>query len=148
LTNAAVPVLLVAETRPAIAKVLICTAAGEPGKVDVLFGGRVARRSGAQVIVLHVLNPQASAGDRHRIERHLQQAKRSLDGFGVQNEYRIKEGTPLIQGILQEAEEGDYDLIVIGAPLLPRSNQLRWLDAASQIIQGTSRPVLVVPMIS
>jgi hypothetical protein len=37
---------------------------------------------------------------------------------------------------------------VIGAPLLPRSNQLRWLDAASQIIQGTSRPVLVVPMVS
>jgi sulfate transport system ATP-binding protein len=147
LTQAKVPVLLIESVRPKIERILICTAAGEPGKMDVLFGGRVARQVGAQVVVLHVPHPNSSRLSLNRIERHLNQTQKTLEALGVQTEYRIKEYAPLVLGITQEIEDGDYDLVVIGAPLQPHLHQISWMDIASQIIQGTSRPVLVVPAI-
>ena len=147
LAHANVPVLLVKSARPKIERILICTAAGEPGKMDVLFGGRVARQTRAEAVVLHVSRPGASRFLLKRIERHLNQTQKTLEALGVRTEYRMKEYMPLVAGIRQEVESGDYDLIVIGAPLQPQINQMRWIDMASQIIEGTSRPVLVVPAI-
>ena len=49
--------------------------------------------------------------------------------------------------LLSEAEEGDYDLIVIGAPAPRPPRRLRWHDLANQIVSGTHRPVLVVPLV-
>jgi nucleotide-binding universal stress UspA family protein len=145
LTGIHVPILLVETSRPKIERILICTAAGEPGKMDVLFGGRLARQTGAQVMVLHIPHPESSRVALRRVERHLSQAQDTLDALGIPTEYRIKEYTPLVEGITREAEDGDYDLVVIGASFQPHSHQLRWMDIASQIIQGTNRPVLVVP---
>jgi len=146
LTRLNVPVLLVGTSRPRIERILICTAAGEPGKMDVLFGGRIARQVGAQVTVLHILNPESSQPALRRIERHLNQAQDTLEALGVPTEYRIKEHPDLVEGIRREAEDGDYDLVVIGASFQPHPHQLRWMNIASQIIQGTNSPVLVVPM--
>jgi len=145
LTGINIPILLVEVSRPKIQRILICTAAGEPGKMDVLFGGRIARQIGAQVVVLHIPHPESSRAALRRIERHLNQAQDTLEALGVPTEYRIKEYTHLVEGITREAEDGDYDLVVIGASFQPHPHQLRWMDIASQIIQGTSRPVLVVP---
>jgi len=145
LTRVNVPILLVEASRPKIERILICTAAGEPGKLDVLFGGRIARQTGAQAVVLHIPHPESSRAALRRIERHLNQAQNTLEALGVSTEYRIKEHTPLVEGITQEAEDGDYDLVVIGASFQPHPHQLRWMDIASQIIQRTNRPVLVVP---
>jgi len=145
LTSINVPVLLVEASRPKIERILICTAAGEPGKMDVLVGGRIARQTGAQAMVLHIPHPESSRVALRQIERHLGQAKDTLEALGVPTEYGIKEHAHLVEGIIQEAEEGDYDLIVIGASFQPHPHQLRWMDIASQIIQRTNRPVLVVP---
>lgn len=148
LAQAAIPILLVDVSRPKIDRVLICTAAGEPGKVDVRFGGRVARRVGAHATVLHILRPGSTPSDVRRIERHLHQAQSSLEALGVPSECMTKENVSPVEGILSEAENGNYDLIVIGAPLQPHSHQFQWVDTASRIIQGTTRPVIVVPMVS
>jgi nucleotide-binding universal stress UspA family protein len=145
LTGINVPILLVEASRPTIQRILICTAAGEPGKMDVLFGGRLARQTGAQVMVLHIPHPESSKVVLRRIERHLGQAQDTLEALGVPTEYRIKEYSHLVEGITREAEEGDYDLAVIGASFQPHPHQLRWMDIASQIIRETNRPVLVVP---
>lgn len=147
LSQGAIPVLLVEESRPKIERVLLCTAAGEPGKAVVLFGGRIARRTGARATILHILNPKSSPFDQRRIERHLRQVQSSLEARGVPGEILMKEGIPPIEGILSEAESGDYDLIVIGASLLPHPHQFRWVDTASRVIHGTTRPVIVVPML-
>ena len=65
--------------------------------------------------------------------------------LGVKSEYLIRDGDPL-PVILEEAETGDYDLLVIGAPA-PRAAQRAILrDLATQIVAGTQRPVAVVPM--
>lgn len=142
LAQAISPVMIVSAPRDEIRRILICTAAGEPGKSDVRFGGRVARRTGATATVLHVRNPQTSTKDRARVDRHLEQAQASLASLGVKSEIRVEEGAAL-NAILSEAEKWDYDLIVIGAPS-PTGRQTS--NLATQIIAATTRPVAVVPM--
>lgn len=142
LENAEISVLVVRESRPRLKKILILTAAGEPGKADVRMGGRVAARTGASVTVLHVTNPDVAAYVRDRAERHLSQAQASLESANVETRVAIKESTSLARGILDEVEAGDYDLIVLGAPEPSGPPRL-----ASSIVAGTSRPVLIVPLL-
>lgn len=138
-----VPVLLVQSPRSKVERILICTAAGEPGKTAVQFGGRLARQTAAPVTVLHVRHSQATPEAQGRLEQHLGQAQAMLKALGVKNEVKIEE-EPALTCILGEAERGDYDLLVIGAPA---HQQFRRHDLATQIIHGTTRPVVVVPMI-
>ncbi len=139
------PVLLVARSRERLARILVCTAAGEPGKTDVRFGGRLARRADAYATVFHVLRPKPALDARSRAEAHLRRARRSLEALGVRADTLIEEGDAL-ERILSEAERGDYDLIVIGAPAPQLRTQPVWNDLATQIVGGTARPVMVVPM--
>lgn len=139
-----VSVLYVTVPRPQVKRILICTAAGEPGKRDVIFGGRVARRTGAEVTVLHVLNPQANDAERQRAERHLQQAQASLASLGVRSQIELCEGKPL-EMMLRTAAQ-DYDLLVIGAPTPPAPQHLVWPELTSQVVSHAPCPVLVVPM--
>jgi hypothetical protein len=85
-----VSVLFATAPRRQVARILICTAAGEPGKRDVSFGGRVARRTGAEATVLHVLTPQSGDVVRTRAERHLQEAQASLTALGVRSRVDCK----------------------------------------------------------
>ncbi|HEY6065714.1 MAG TPA: ATP-binding cassette domain-containing protein [Thermoanaerobaculia bacterium] len=149
-----VPVLLAqGEPRPT-RRVLLCTAAGEPGKLDVLLGAQLARSFGARVTLLHVEPPgthgeepvgETTATRRARawIERHLDQGIRTLRGQGVAAESRIRYGEPLPQ-ILAEVAEGDHDLVIIGA-----HRERTYLDAperdlSARLIEGAGRPVLIV----
>jgi len=144
LTRAHLPVLVLQTARPHIGRILICTAAGEPGKVDIGFGGRIAHRTGAQAAVLHIARTSSKEAAK-RAERHLRQAQRFLSSLGVENEASIIRG-PLVETIANEAERGDYDLVVIGAPAPQTRRNVRSRDHAAGIVGATRRPVLVVPM--
>jgi sulfate/thiosulfate transport system ATP-binding protein len=146
LLEAGIAVLFVPATRPHIQRVLICTAAGEPGKSDVRLGGRVARRTVAEATVFHVCSPGSTGYEQERARRHLAQARLHLEVLGVRSRLKVAEGMAVAE-IAQEAEEGDYDLIVAGAPAPPARQQLLWPDRAAQIVATTNRPVLVVPMV-
>lgn len=145
LGEAGVPVLILQEGRPQINRILICTAAGEPGKTDIRFGGRLARRTGAHTTVFHVRSRTATQDESKRIERHLNQAQKFLASLDVDSDTSTAEGPPL-ETILAKAEGDDYDLIVIGAPAPRVRQRVRWRDFATQIVSGTRRPVLIVPM--
>ncbi|HEX6383041.1 MAG TPA: ATP-binding cassette domain-containing protein [Anaerolineae bacterium] len=146
LLETSVSVLFVQSPRLRIDRILICTAVGEPGKSDVHFGGRIARRMGAQVTVLHVHRLGVTAAEKRRIEQHLGRARSSLAALGVHSVAKAVHG-PVTERILREAEDGDYDLIVIGAPAPPAHQQFFWPNLAVGIVAGTTRPVLVVPML-
>ncbi|GMU53179.1 MAG: hypothetical protein AMXMBFR33_23250 [Candidatus Xenobia bacterium] len=123
-----------------LARILILTAAGEPGKADVRMGGRIAARAGASVTVLHVARPDAPDWVRDRAERHLEQARSSLELAGVKTSTEIRESGDVPATILRAAEELAADLLVLGAPDGPAR-------LARTICEGTSRPILLVPLV-
>jgi nucleotide-binding universal stress UspA family protein len=47
---------------------------------------------------------------------------------------------------LKEIAAENYGLIVIGAPAPRPAERFLWSDLAIQIVSGTTRPVLIVPM--
>ncbi len=140
------PLLLIGAADQAPRRMLICIAGGEPGKGDVLLGGRIARRTGAEVAILHVLPPRLTASDEERARRQLHQAQLSLEAQGVSSRYCLREGSDILQGILKEAEAGDYDLVVMGAPTSSQRQQQRGGDLVRGVVEGTTRSVLVVPV--
>jgi nucleotide-binding universal stress UspA family protein len=141
-----IPVLIVPRSRPSIGRVLICSAVGEPGKADILFGGRLASLAGASATLFHVSPARATPEQRAKAERHLRHGVFTLEALGVASEYKIGE-EPAVEGILAQAEARDCDLIVIGAPAPRSRRRLVWHDLAARIVSGSTRPVLLVPMV-
>lgn len=142
LQQAGIPVLVVQEPVTSFKRFLICSAVGEPGKVDVRVGGRLARLVGANATVLHAVS-NGGEDEQKRRDRHLQQALSTLETFGVPADSKIGQA-PAIDFILREAESHQYDLIVMGAP--HTIQRAPWQDAAGRIINNTHIPVLIVPM--
>jgi nucleotide-binding universal stress UspA family protein len=150
-----VPVLLAQGEPRETRRVLLCTAAGEPGKLDVLLGAQLARSFGAGVTLLYVERGESRPhGDRVGettavrrarawIERHLEQGVRTLRGQGVAAESRIRYGEPLAE-ILSEAAEGNHDLIIVGGHVEHTYFDAPERDLAASLIHRADRPVLVV----
>ena len=135
--------LLFGAPREKFEKILICTAVGEPGKSDVRVGGWLAGRMGASVTLLHVSRDASPAPPW--IRSHLDQGVATLSGFDVTAEARVRTAPTALEGILLEARQGDYDLVVIGSHG-PRSRSVTARDDVTiQILDSANRPVLVVP---
>ena len=162
------PVLIVKGQRPAIRRVLACTGGGAPGERVARWGGRVAHWMGAEVTILHVMSQLPLSTDANladlretaeqaiasgtREGQHLARELELMREQGVAEVVRPKLRHGLVlDEIIAEANEGDYDLVAIGAhqaPELPAG--WGWLrdyvfdDVADQIISAVNRPVLVV----
>ena len=95
---------------------LICVAVGEPGKEDVLFASRLLRQLGAQATVLTVL-PERGDDERCRSTwRASWSAARPFSRARARRpRRRVRRGPPLRE-IRAELEEGNHDLLVVGAP--------------------------------
>ena len=143
LRESELPVLLVKGERASLARVLICTAAGEPGKNDVRVGGRLARGLGAMVTLLYVARRLEDAGPVAR--SHLERAAATLRSIDVPSEVRIREAETPAAGVLAEAREGNYDLVVLGVHDPARRYLFRPNDVTMQVIAGARQPLLVVP---
>src|SRR5262249_14296431 len=111
LRHADVPVLVVKGHREKINRVLICTAAGEPGKSDVVTGGKLTRRLDALPTLLYV---QQGTQPDALTQTHLERAAATLRALDAAAEVRVRNATTPASGILDEAQDGDFDLIVIG----------------------------------
>ncbi len=153
-----IPTLVVKGERRALRRILFCTAGGEPGKRDIVFGGRLARRAVAQTTLLyveatpapHVPSPfQGTArapAPPHQpppwIASHLEEGTRTLLNQGITAEVKYRQGA-VSEEILKEANEGDYDLIVVGQHFQGATTRLG-IDLTSEILQRADRPVLIV----
>ncbi len=163
-TEQRVPVVVVPCERGAIRKILVCTSVGEPGKADIELGGRIARRAGASITILHVRPgtpvPGAAPGGAPPVEVHIRPATAphperglaTLGGLTVAGEVQIRYGS-LVDEVLAEAEAGDYDLIVIGAhagahrPLgVAPVAGAPLAESAHAVVARARRPVLIVPL--
>ncbi len=136
--------LLVPGPQPTPAHALICVASGEPGKADVLFAGRLLRHLGAEASLLSVIGPGGDALRRDRAERFLTSGIRSLDALGVPAKLKIRSGS-VREEISRELAEGNYDLLVLGAPLANREGKRSLSGVTGQILKNVSdRAMLVV----
>jgi nucleotide-binding universal stress UspA family protein len=155
------PVLIVHGERRHLSRILACTAAGKAGLVTVDVAGRVARLLDAQVTVLHIMSQLASAPDldatlmedleapadvlisHHTREgEHLEQALQILSSLGVDGQPRVRHGL-VVDEILSEVCDGDYDLVVVGAHTTRGMMRFLVEDVTHKIIDQTDRPVLV-----
>lgn len=145
------PTLVVKGERGAIRRILFCTAGGEPGKRNIVFGGRLARRTGAATTLLYVdssilapgvqeANPQAPPP---WIANHLDEGALTLLNQGIPVQVKQCRGNASDE-ILNEAESGDYDMIVIGKHLESAAPRQGGTDLTMEILRRANRPVLVV----
>ncbi|MGB3905720.1 MAG: universal stress protein [Anaerolineae bacterium] len=153
------PVLIVKGKKSSLEKILVCTAGAKWGEKDTELAGRVAALTGASVIVLHVMSQlpltlEAKMSDLEnstealldsdaREGEHLRKDLQILEGFGVEGQAKVRHGL-VIDEIMAEAEEGDYDLIVSGAHIASGLQRFMLTDTTEQIVLGSNRPVLVV----
>ncbi len=117
-------------------KALICLESGEPGKDNVVFAGRLLRHMGAEATLMTVIPDVLGKADTpSRIERFLSDGQKSLALFGLDSQTRIRKGG-LLHAIQEELSMGDYDLVVLGAPL-PNPNQKPGLTGLTGSIIST-----------
>src|SRR5262249_35290893 len=124
-------------------RILICTAAGEPGERDVRIGGRLARLLGASVTLLYITREESRPPALAR--GHLDRALATLRGLDVPGGLKVRAAPSPSDGILAEADSGRYDLIVLGG----HGRRARFLfepsDVTVEVITRCDRPVLVIP---
>ena len=143
-----------------IRRILLCDSGAEESRLLNKFASQVVELLGGEeeVTVLHVMS-QISAGPGVRgkqlradtdelIETHTPEGDllgrdiQSLEKSGLRPVPKVRHGL-VVDEILAEARNGDYDLIAIG---VQRQKWQRFLldDLSRQIIDQVDRPVLVV----
>ncbi len=137
------PVLFARGGPRAIRTILICTAVGEPGRTDVRFGGWLAARLKARVLLLHVARPESTPAPW--VNAHLERGVRTLHALGVQGDAQVRAARTPLEGILAEARSGGYDLVVIGRHTGPVRSVRGKDDVTFQVLRSIDRSVLVVP---
>lgn len=162
------PLLIATQPSPAIYRMLVCTSGEKLAESNALVGGTIAALVGARVTVLHAMSqlPLTLEAKVEDLERdaleliasgtreglHLQRMLEILDACGIPAEHRfpkVRHGL-VVDEILAEVHEGDYDLVVIGAHRVPEGIPYRQLytlfqeNIANQILTQTRYPVLVV----
>ncbi len=139
------PTLIVQTPADKLETILICTAGGEPGKSDVRFTGRLARRLKASTRVLHIARPGLSTAAKNRINTHLKNSQVLIENLGVKCTIDIKEGDA-VEAINNTIASNKCDLVVVGAPIQDRPFSLKHQDFIGSILNKISSPILVVPM--
>jgi nucleotide-binding universal stress UspA family protein len=140
-------------------RILVCTAGAQAGERDTEMAGRIGALAGASVTILHVmsqlpLTPECELDDLECAPEilldtdapeavHLRKDLQILKSLGVQAAAKVRHGL-VVDEILAEAQEGDYDLIVTGAHVASGFQRFMLTDTTEQIVLGSDRPVLVV----
>ena len=160
LGGAATSVLVVkGRERKRIAHILACSAAGPASEETIQFAARLARALEASVTLLHVMSQIAleesakgadlEAGAAELIEgearegAHLEAMLEILEDAGIEAEAVVRHGL-VVDEIIAEAREGQFDMLVIGAHTTPDIVGLLSIDLAQQIMLTVDRPILIV----
>lgn len=155
------PVVVAKGKAGPIRRILLCDSGAQGPSVLSRFTAQLAEMLGdeEEVTVLHVMS-QISAGPGVRgkqlraqaeelIEEHtpegewLQQDVQVLERPGIHPRPKVRHGL-VVDEIVQDAQSGNYDLVVIGAHHERGWQRFMLEDLAHKIIVRLDRPVLVV----
>ncbi|RME36040.1 MAG: universal stress protein [Thermoflexia bacterium] len=159
LAQAEFPVLHTTVYRERLENFLLCTGGLHYVEALVNWLGWLARRVEGNVTLLHVVEPisltyplaeevrahwQELPQTDTPLGRHLQEAQRALEALGIPVRVRIRHG-PVVQEILEEIADGDYDLVGVGSPYAARSlRRLYRPNVALEVAEAAHCPVLIV----
>jgi len=155
--EAPIPVLIIKQKRATLKRILICTGGTHYANKVIEMGAELARAAQAEVTLLHITNavPTMYTGldaveetlpellqTQTLIAQHLRDAAELLDSHNVKAQLEIRRGEVATE-LLQEADEGNYDLIIIGAT---RGALRSWFlgSVTREIVNHAKCPVLVV----
>jgi nucleotide-binding universal stress UspA family protein len=152
------PVLSVAGERTTVKRIVICCGGKHYIDSAVRLAGELARCFGASATLLHVM-PELPAIYAHlpRMEEtttfilksqselgiNLRHGQEILSAAGVPAEVRLRSGS-VLEEILREIHEGDYDLVVTGSALSRSWRTYVLGDISREIVNRVQRAVLVV----
>jgi nucleotide-binding universal stress UspA family protein len=121
--------------------VLITTEGSEISNDVLQFGAQFSGPSDEIITVLTVIR---SESERMRGEDVLLSASEVLESEGLNVQTKIRIGTPSIE-ILNEANEGQYGIIVLGAPARNGfADRLFKRPGIFKVVEEATRPVLIV----
>jgi len=126
-----------------IRRILICTAAGEPGKTGIRVGGWIARRLSVPATLLYVT--PADEAPPTWVHAHLERGAATLRDLEVSCDIRLRPAKAALEGILAEIAESNPDLVVVGGARPHPGAPVRSSDLTRQILRGLGKSVLVVP---
>jgi nucleotide-binding universal stress UspA family protein len=152
-------VLVVKGRRRTMDRFLVCTAAGPASERTVQFSGRLARSVDASVTLIHVMSqgPLSRGAILDDLEAAADELikRRTREGLHLNKTVdlpvteRTKARTVVRHGlvvdeIVAEVEEGQFDLLVIGAHTTPGIKRPFVGDLAEQMLLAVDISVLVV----
>ncbi|HEY3247837.1 MAG TPA: ATP-binding cassette domain-containing protein [bacterium] len=140
-------VMAVPSAPAGVHRILVATAAGAPGREDLRFAARLARRVQAEVTLVHVvrratlpLDLDAQIEQRVPQAMHLRSDLNLLASLGISAQAVLRRGDAAAQ-VLAAAEEIDAGIIIVGAQLpgaMPEGN------ISLRVLQRSTRPVAVL----
>ena len=136
-----VPVLIAGKPSKCIDRMLICTAAGEPGKAGIRFGGRLARHIKASATVFHAIRKRGQ--EENLVVGHLEKALDLLEAYDVSAELKlVRQEGEVASRLLEEILTGKYDMVVVGASF-GKTRESK--ELISEVIVKTDSTVVIVP---
>jgi nucleotide-binding universal stress UspA family protein len=138
--------LVAQNTPPTISKILFCVGPESQSSIMVELGGKWISSTSAQVGVLHVLAKE-SAGLAQG-EKLLAHAVEQLHNAGVKSTITTKIRRGLVVGeVINEINEGDYDILVVGAHYQPGRD--RWQgtlldDVTDQLLHRSTCSMIII----
>jgi nucleotide-binding universal stress UspA family protein len=152
-------VMVVKGRRKKLKRFLVCSAAGPASESAIAFAGRLARAMDGSITLIHVMSQlrvdegadptdlRSQAGElierRSREGVHLNRMLDLLAAEGTKARAVVRHGL-VVDEIVAEAGEGQFDLVVLGAHVTPGINSLLIDNLAEQILLAADLPVLVV----
>jgi sulfate/thiosulfate transport system ATP-binding protein len=124
---------------------LVCVTAGEPGKDDVFFAGRLVFHLGAEVTLMTVVPGQAvSPAYEKRVTAFLEDGVKTLSTLGVPARSLLRRGQPS-EVIASAARADGCDLLVMGVPIANRRKEIELSGVVGDVLnQVNDRAILLV----
>jgi nucleotide-binding universal stress UspA family protein len=121
-------------------RILMASRGGSYSEVALSFGIHLANRAGGSLTLVTVIKQKA---DRPQAEAVQARARQSAESRGVELQTKIRLGSPA-EEIIREAEEGGYNLLVVGERQY-QNLMTRFLlsSTAQRIVEQSPCPVII-----
>lgn len=129
--------------RSTIERVLVSTRGGPHASFGLQLASRIARAGDGRVTLFRIVPPGQEA-DTGAETRALEEMAEAVGNSGIPVEAKAAASASVVDGILTELREGDYDLLIVGASDKGTVQKLLFGSVPDAVVEQTPCPVLIV----